>query len=219
VVVAFGASAADVLFPEARHFVRKVDDPVAGSTVTVNEYVAGNQVVTISGDRVAIADYGKQELLEIDRAAGTYSVTKFEEIARANETLRPRTAARNEVKVEVKVDRSVMLRRNALDVLIGAAYPNPQAGEHAAIVSAARVRDARLQTNAAGDVQELYALPVEQVMTIDAGGETVKVRNTVVSVNSDRAPQQLLLIPAGATLVESRLTRIARDLRELDSLQ
>ncbi|HYO78099.1 MAG TPA: hypothetical protein VE010_16690 [Thermoanaerobaculia bacterium] len=199
--------------------MRRVDDPVSGSATAINEYVAGNQVVTISGDRVAIADYSKQELLEIDRAAGTYSVTKFEEIARANESLRPRAGAPADVKVEVKLDRNVMLRRNALEVLIGAAYPNPQAGEHAAVISAARVRESRLQTDATGDVQELYALPVEQVMTLNAGGETVTVRNTVVSVTSDRAPQQLLLIPPGATLVESRLTRIARELRELDQLQ
>jgi len=39
----------------------------------------------VSGSRTAIVDYDKGEMTAIDFAAGTYSVTKFEEIAKAGE--------------------------------------------------------------------------------------------------------------------------------------
>jgi hypothetical protein len=200
--------------------VRRIADPVSGSVTTLDEYCAGNQVVTISGQRVAIADYGKQEVLEIDREAGTYSITKFDELARANEQLRPRNQSAPNVEIEVtRVDRSVTVTRGALEVLIGAAYPNPQMPDREAIVAKTRVRDGRFQaaSNAAGTA-DVHALPTEQTMTVETGGERITVRNEIVAVTSDRAPQQLLLIPPGATLVESHLTRLARELRELDQL-
>ncbi len=216
---AFCAMAADVLFPEPRHFVRRIADPLAGSVTTLDEYCAGNQVVTISGHRVAIADYGKQEVLEIDREAGTYSITKFDELARANEQLRPRRNAPDTTTIDVtKVDRNVTLTRGALEVLIGAAYPNPQMRDREAIVAKTRVRDGRFQAATNAAAPDVHALPTEQTMTVESGGERITVRSEIVAVTSDRAPQQLLLIPPGATLVESRLTRLARELRELDQL-
>lgn len=219
VAIAFSAMAADVLFPEARHFRRRVSDPVAGDVTTFDEYCAGNQVVTIRGDRVAIADYGKQEVLEIDRAAGTYSITKFDELARASEQLRPRRNSPETVKVEVtKVHQQVILSRAALDVIVGAAYPNPELPEGEAIAAKTRVRGGRFQAATDAQAAETHALPVEQTMTVETGGERITVRNEIVAVTSDRAPQQLLLIPPGATLVESRLVRLARELRELDQL-
>jgi hypothetical protein len=201
--------AAELLFPEPRHFTRRIEDPISGTTSVREEYCAGNQVVTIDGDAVAIADYAKQQLIEIDRAAGTYSVTRFEAIARANPQPRRKVSSAaikaDDVKVDIRVDPSVALSRNAVEVLIGAAYPNPRRPEHDAILGRTRGLSADSAT---------YALPIEQ--TIEHEGLTL--RNAIVAINSDRVPPAALLIPPGAKLVESRLTRLARELRELDRL-
>lgn len=82
-VAAPASFAADVLFPQPLHLTRRIEDPVSRADVTVHEYCAGNQIVTVSGDKVSIVDYARQELTEIDRAAGEYSVTRFDELARA----------------------------------------------------------------------------------------------------------------------------------------
>src|SRR5438874_8531547 len=97
-----------VLFPKPIHFVRKVDDSISGKSVTFDQYCAGNRIVTVRGARVTIADYEKQELTEVDREAGTYSVTRFDEIAKA----KPR-AAQSEAQVETNVNRDVALSRDA----------------------------------------------------------------------------------------------------------
>src|SRR5712692_9690162 len=83
---AFGAPA---LFPKPLHLVRRIDDRATKRAVSVDEYCAGNRIVTMRGARVTIADYGEQQLTEIDHEGGTYSVTRFEEIARAAADLRP----------------------------------------------------------------------------------------------------------------------------------
>lgn len=82
VTVAVSLHAA-ALFPKPIHFVRKVDDSISAKSTTIDEYCAGNRIVTVSGARVTIADYEKQELTEIDHAAGTYSITRFDEVAKA----------------------------------------------------------------------------------------------------------------------------------------
>lgn len=225
VAVAFAGGAAEVLFPEPRHFVRRIDDPVSGTSTTVDEYCAGNQVVTVSGARVAIADYGKQELLEIDAEAGTYSVTKFDDIARAQAELRAmqpgNVADGGGVTVDVKSNPNVVLSRGAAEVLVGAAYPNARNAQHEKVLNATRVRDGRFQIAAQGadaDAQAMHLLPAEQTITFEHDGERVTMRNAVVSVTADRAPQHLLLIPPGAERVESRLTRLAREMRQLDGV-
>lgn len=65
--LASAAMAADALFPRPLHIVRRVEDPVAGTSATLHEYCAGDQIVTVHGSRVVIADYARQQLLEIDR--------------------------------------------------------------------------------------------------------------------------------------------------------
>jgi hypothetical protein len=72
--------AAAVLFPEALHVVRKIDDPIAQKVTTLHEYYSGNRVITTSedGTRVAIADYERSEITVVDRVAGTYSVAPFD---------------------------------------------------------------------------------------------------------------------------------------------
>ena len=70
-----------VLFPKNLHLTRQVSDPVTGSTTTIEEYCYGNRVVSVSGDKTVIADYDKQQITEIDRKAGTYSISRFDEVA------------------------------------------------------------------------------------------------------------------------------------------
>src|SRR5688500_2496689 len=76
-----GAAPARVLFPTNLHLTRQVQDPLSGKTVTIDEYCSGNRVVSVSGDKTVIADYDKQQLIEINRKEGTYSISRFDEVA------------------------------------------------------------------------------------------------------------------------------------------
>ncbi|MFL6246088.1 MAG: hypothetical protein ACJ74H_08695 [Thermoanaerobaculia bacterium] len=233
-------SAAEVLFPQPLHLVRRIDDPVSQSTVTLHEYAAGNQLITVNGSRVAIADYDKQQITEIDRAAGTYSVTRFDEVATSRARVQPapkRAAISGESvpkkkwtvsalsgrsretfelkadetqKIEVSVDRRVSLSRAALEVLIGAAFPNQRGEAHDAILGVAAEQS--------GAAQERFGLPMEQDVIWEAAGEKVVVRSSVVDVTNDLPPADLLTIPPGAQRVDSRTTRLLRELENLDRI-
>lgn len=78
------AGAADVLFPAPLHITREIVTPFSKASTIVDEYCHGNRIVSISGQRTAIADYATRQITLIDFAAGTYSVTTFEDVARAN---------------------------------------------------------------------------------------------------------------------------------------
>ncbi len=262
VLNSFAVYAADALFPQPLHLTRRIEDPVSQQTSTVQEYCAGNRVITVSGDRVVIADYAKQELTEIDRAAGTYSVTSFADLAKATplDPMRNVTAVADAksaapeprwkstplgvkssaagrsvdayeirfdraggdtVKIEIGVDRNVRLSREAAAVLLGASFPNPHHDEHDAILDAARSAPVKtgnrlVTTNAANTAD--YGLPVEQVTSFEAGAARLVLKNTIVDVRNELPPADLLIIPPGATRVESHAVRLARELRELDEL-
>jgi hypothetical protein len=94
VMVSSVLAAAEVLFPQPLHITRKIDDPVSKTSTTVHEYCAGNQIVSVNGDRVTIVDYAKQEMTEIDRAAGTFSIARFDEIAKAMPATTPAPPAK-----------------------------------------------------------------------------------------------------------------------------
>ena len=85
--------AAGPLFPTPLHLTRQVHDPISGKTTMLNEYGYGNRLISVRGGLTSIADYEKGELLEIDRDAGTYSITRFEAIAKATQALGPQAAA------------------------------------------------------------------------------------------------------------------------------
>lgn len=237
------------LFPVPLHLVRRVEDPISNVTTEVDEYCSGNKIITIRGAKTAIVDYERQELLEIDRTASTWSVASFEEIAAARTIAEPsgprsgrkaattareswkttplgakpttagRTAdsfeiATSGLKVEVAVDRSVTLSRAALDALSGAPYPNKVTDQQEAIARAcARTGDAHAEIAGGGS----YGLPLDQTITIDADPKThLTVRNTIVRVTNDLPPPEMLAIPAGAALVESRPARMMRQFQELE---
>lgn len=262
--IAYGASST-VLFPKPLHLVRIIEDPLATrGTSTVHEYCAGNQIITVDGSRVAIADYDKQQLTEIDREAGTYSITPFAEIAKAHakapraaktprsesavanaETWRAtqmgiraasasgrsleswqlvRESEKEKATIDVGIDRRIALSRDAVEVLVGASYPHTRRDEHDALLRAAggpHVENRRqpVANSVTPATPAQYGLPAEQVFTFESEGERIAIRNTVREVSEELPPAELLLIPPGSQLVESRTARMARELREADQLK
>jgi hypothetical protein len=239
-----------VLFPKNLHLTRQVIDPLTGSTTTIEEYCYGNRVVSVSGDKTVIADYDKQQITEINRKAGTYSISRFDEVASAGAagqssaagakrdrwTATPRgvrgSAAGRSVeqfdfaedgpsgrKVEVGIDRSIALSEEAVEVLIGAAYPNPRLDEHEPLLRAAGVREATraITSNAESAPKDAtYGLPVTQAFTYSDSGSEITFRTAVTRIGSEAPPADALIIPPAATLVESHTAAVRRQLRELD---
>src|SRR4051794_536707 len=160
--VALPSSAATALFPKPLHMVKRIDDPFARSAKNVEQYCYGNRIVTVAGDRVTILDYDAQTLTDIDHAKGTYSITRFDEIANAQPkgtaqkaAAAPKVTASGlkssaggrsvdsfdvdlpRTKVTVGIDRSVSLSRAAVEASIGSSYPNAHRPEHEAIIGVA----------------------------------------------------------------------------------
>lgn len=238
-----GASA---IFPAPIHITREVHDPISGKTVVLNEYGYGNRLVSVRGNVTAIADYEKGELTEIDRSAGTYSVTRFEIIARAaklqgggemtsttpsksadltalaskpTKSGRPADFFRSKSEahsVEVAVDRSVRLSKEALEVLLGTAYPGTANEQHEVVIAAARGGRRAIATNS--EQQEtLYALPIEQLFEFTFDDERVEFRSSVLRVADEPPPADVIAIPPGARLIVSRTAAVVRELELIDS--
>ena len=211
-VVLLGVSSvlgAGALFPTPLHLVRRIDDPISRTTTTLDEYCYGDRIVTVNGDRVAIADYGEQTLTEIDHRRVTWSVMRFDDIAKA----RPAAVAQSKTTVNVVVDRSVALSREAVEVLAGAAYPNRRDERHEQILrAAAPTGGGRI---AAQSASADYGLPSDTSIVFDEG---LTYRNVVIRIDHDLPPPQAMLIDPGATRVESHLTRMTREMQQLDAL-
>ena len=244
--------AAGPLFPQALHLTRTIETPFS-ATATVDEYLAGNRVVTVSEDRTVIADYDQQTVTEISRRAGTYSVTRFDELARAAQAERKgsavsatsadgcdvtdsdRPAGRDRgnytvarpakpaaiVEIQVGSDPSVQLSREAVEVLLGAAYPQRESLEANVALRAIERRGGggrRTQSAGANAAQpETLALPVEQAVTYSMGErDQVVVRNRVTRVGNELPPPDAITIPAGAKQVPSPAVETRRRLEELE---
>jgi hypothetical protein len=259
---AFGATTA-VLFPRPLHLVRRIEDSLAKSPVTLDEYCAGNRTITIRGPRVTVVDYDQQTVTEIDHAGGTYSITRFDEIAKAQQRkpqARRTTSAtgatgtapsrwkqtelgmksssagrsvdsyelvagseRELRRIEIGVDRQISLTRGAAEVLVGAAYPSAHTEDHDAILGAMASRKTlRAGTNATAGAQsapdESYGLPSEQLVTYESEGVKQTMHSSILRIGAEAPPNDSLLIDPGATRVESRLTRTAKELDQLDRL-
>ena len=258
-LVSLPAGAAEPLFPTPLHLTRQVHDPLADTTVVLDEYGYGNRLVSVRGAKTSIADYERGELTEIDRDAATYSVTRFDIIAKAvavaggggvaprkeqpaearatsvmrSTGMRTTKLGRNaeyfeadlgtagaKQKVEIALDPTARISKAALEVLLGAAYPAVRLPEHDAVMSAAVTREQRrggVATNAAASQQELYALPIEQRMTIGIDDQTtIELRTSVVRVGTEQPPAELVSIPAGARLVLSRYVAVANELEQMN---
>lgn len=240
---ALPAVAAGVLFPKPLHIVRRLEDPIAKRTITVDEYCSGNRVVSINGRKVVITDYDTQQITEIDHDRGTYSITAFADAAKAQPhaakkqgswkttPLGMKTSSagrsidaftveangeREHRRVEVGVDRQIALSREAVEVLVGAAYPSQPSEEQEQLVTAAKGRAGRMTANSESSSPAEYGLPSETVLSYDGDNTHLTYRNSVVRIGDEAPPPELLLIAPGSTRVESRLTRAAREMRELD---
>jgi hypothetical protein len=240
---AFGATA---LFPRPVHLVRQVDDPISKTTATIDEYCAGNRVVTVRGSKVTIADYDAQQLTEIDHAAQTWSVTPFEDIAASRAALDAKIGAAQAPRaarltassssthsssavetfvadapqrhLEVGIDRRVVLSRAAAEVLIGAAYPGKGSEEQEAILDAAGNKGAVSAMSVGAKSEATYGLVAERTLTIESGGTTLVSHNKILRVGDEMPPADITLIDPGAKRIESRTTRLSRELREIDTL-
>lgn len=238
-------SAAPALFPKPLHLIKRIEDPLAKASRTVDEYCYGDRIVTVAGDRVSIVDYAAQTVTDIDHAKATYSVTRFDEIANA----RPKVVAEKAVvvpkvtaagmkssaggrsvdsfeieaphtRVVIGVDRSVSLSRAAVEALIGASYPNVRRPEHDAMLGAAAPvrRTGRIQTESTTPEVPEYALPSEQTITITSDGGPVTLKTSVLRFDNDLPPPSALLIEPGATRVESPVVRFAREMKDADTI-
>lgn len=224
------------LFERPLHVTREVAEPLTGAKVTLEAYYFGNRTITIHGERTVIVDYDKQEITEIDRTNATYSVTKFEQVAAArgervgaakrSDAAKPAivragsdrkggravdvftaddTAAA--VHAEIAVDNTIDLSRDAFDVVVGAAYPGDGGPSTDLARSAAK--------RAAGNT---YGLPIEQTFRWTVAGETLTSSNRILAVDAQTAPPDLIAIPPGARLVDSRLVRTKKLADEVESL-
>ncbi len=246
VLAAVPLAAADGLFSEPLHLVRRIEDPLSRSVTQVEEFCIGNRIISVTQSGTVIADYGSRQLIEIS-SSGTYSVTAFGELAAAREAL-PRSSGRlarqttsalatiraagmkaslsgrpaewfevvgpgaASSRVEVAVDQQITVSREALDALDGGAL----AGDASADAIALACRRPSARAIAAAD--EKYGLPLEQVIELDDDdGKHLTVRNSVVRVDHDLPPADVLAIPPGARLVPSRRVLLSRSLNELDT--
>ena len=122
------------------------------------------------------------------------------------------------MRLEVSVDTNVRLTRSAVEALIGASFPNPRREEHEAILRAAGAHGAqRIRPASESSLPADFALPIEQILSVDFEGRTLTLRNTIVDVRSELPPDALRRIPPGARQVEPRAVRIVREALELDS--
>jgi hypothetical protein len=247
-VSAVPAMAAPALFPKPLHLVERIDDPFAKRTKSIDEYCYGNRIVTVAEQRVTILDYDAQTITLIDHGQGTYSVTRFDEIANA----RPKAAAEKaavapkvtpdgikssrggrsvdtfsievpHTKVVIGVDRTVTLSRAAVEALIGSSYPNVHRPEHDAMLGAAApaARGGRIAATSTGTGEGEaadYALPAERAITIDSEGGPVTLRTSVLRSDAELPPQSAVLIDPGAKRVESPTARFAREMKEADTI-
>lgn len=240
------SAAAEVLFPERLHLTRTVSDSLSGSTSIVEEYLQGNRMISIRGSRVSIADYEKGELTEIDHAANTYSITRFESIANARGNNAPALASRgasgwkrirNErvmqdgrdaelvelespgARLRVVFDQRLKLSREAVSVLAGAAFPSLPSAESSAVIEAAAVKPAvSTQSLDASTKGAGYRLMLGQSTEFEIGGERVRLEQKITRVESESAPLETIAIPRGARLVESPLVRVQKELEAMDRI-
>lgn len=188
--------------------------------MVVEEYCHGNRVVSVTAQKTAIADYDKGVVTEIDFEAGTFSVTTFDDLAKAwqPDAASSETPRTNASAMRVKGDERHLLSRDAVEVLLGVAYPARRDVTVDPVVGSLRSKQRHAVVNTATTANAVadYALPLEQIVQMDAGGEIVEVRNTVVRVGSELAPAEVLIVPPGARLVESTAVAARRMLDELD---
>ena len=167
----FGAE--PMLFPKPLHVTREIRLPLTKKPSVVEEYYYGNRMLSQSGDRVAVADYAKGVLTQINRKSGTYSITRFEEIAQVNGgtrkvatqaantwrtftstpdsvagrtgdvTISERGAEKHRESIRVTSDREITLSKAAAEVVLGIAWPNSAPAEADLVLGSLRAKGFR----------------------------------------------------------------------------
>jgi hypothetical protein len=124
------------------------------------------------------------------------------------------------MKVVAGIDRSVTLSRDAVEVLIGAAYPSTRRPEHDALlgIAASPRGGGRISTNSTGDAAE-YGLPAEQNITIrNDDGSSATTRISILRYDNDLPPPAALVIAPEAKRVESRVSRFSQEMHDADTI-
>lgn len=125
--------------------------------------------------------------------------------------------ARGKITMVIVVDSELELSRDALAVVDGAAWPQPPTREHE-VVEAACERQRRTRGIEAASDKRMYLMPLEQTTTWELSGETVRRSNVVVRIGNEFPPPELIAVPPGARLVESRIVQRQKMLDDLDRL-
>ncbi|MEO8215450.1 MAG: hypothetical protein ABI718_00035 [Acidobacteriota bacterium] len=238
------------LFPSPLHLTREVSDSLSGKIDAVDEYCLADRVVSVSRDRsrVVIADYAKNQLTEIDRRSGTWSVTPFQLIAAAGRAMTSRPAQSSSQPLQGTMattpPRSIAGRMGdvfevtlangegtvtiTLDRTMRLSRPAIEVLTGSAYPSTPGISTAAVFTAAGspdGPVSaqstsnaEQIGLPLEIVIRFDRSGQHLQFRNSIVRVGSEFVPPDLLAVPAGSRLVESNLVKAGRALHEMDAL-
>jgi hypothetical protein len=115
---------------------------------------------------------------------------------------------------DVGIDRRVTLSRAAAEVLIGAAYPAKMTDILAVAGSSGSISAMSVRAAAS----ETYGLVTERTLTIDADGARLVSHNSIIRIGDEMPAAETTLIDPGAKRIESRLTRLARELRDIDTL-
>jgi hypothetical protein len=228
------ADQARPLFPTPIHLTRTTHDPFLHQDLTVEQYAMGDRLITVAGEKTSIADYRRGELTEIDRQHGTYSITRFEQLAPLNVTKRRDVESADAWQIralpsdapghrgshaelhqgklaedlDIVVDDRVTLSREGFEVLTGSAWPGVRRPIHRALERAA---------SRTGDTTT-FSLPIEQRRHVVEGGETIELREAITRIGSETPPAAALEIPRGAVRVDSWRLRAERELHDLDTL-
>src|SRR5205085_11773645 len=97
-------------------------------------------------------------------------------------------------------------------------YPNTRSEELDQILGAAAPARGGRANVASAEADLAYGLPAEQTLTIESDNNVVTLHTAIVSVTQDSVPPELLIIDPHAKRVESRITRITKELEQLDTL-
>lgn len=247
-VLLLGASstlAAASLFPRPLHLVRKVQDPFAKSARVVDEYCYGNTIVVVAGQRVTITDYAAQQVTEIDHAHDTYSVTRFDEIAKAAASpkrggfkaapasagkvtgawrttpLGMRNSASGRSVDSFEINDGATKIEVGFDRSYGLSRDAVEALVGASYPNVRREEHGEMlrvaaRANAAADAA--YGLPSEKSITYKTEGGPITVRDSIVRVDGDLPPRDALLIEPGAKRVDAHVIRLERELHDADTI-
>jgi hypothetical protein len=117
----------------------------------------------------------------------------------------------------VVVDSQLDLSREALAVITGAAWPQARTAEYD-VIEAASERPRPTRSIQATAETQTYSIPLQQTITWELDGETVHRTNTVVRIANELPSPELIAIPPGARLVESRIVQLRKSMDDLDRL-